>query len=447
MYRKAYITFKTASYMQKLTAKVLRMQRGKPKHNVYDYQGNIIIKGTGRKRIEPRAYAQLMEQEKGKHQKMVQDMKEWGFKLAKKANEVTANINDRLTESFEIIGLDELDTLNAQINAQIKIETQNEKDIVKACKIGYDTWINCINDNLYRYKADSQEYSILKPKHEQAKQDNQRLENTNKTLEQEKQELKQDYQALETAIVDLASVVDQIEQDKNPPLHLDKKLTLDKKFTTKELTAICGNVRKYMIDVNAKFGELKLYSQKIYVTVNALKQQRLTIVELKNKLIEIDKQAKADYEVLAGKIKTAETAKANLETVINTAYSTLIEPKEQDNRFTAQDKLKAIEDKGQEQKTTISGLNEAIKSKDKALEDMEALKTANTEQAEQLKKVETLKTALQELKDKCDTLADDLTEKSNEVTQAIESVQTLQDTNAEQARRLQDRLLGLKNTD
>ncbi|GMB96758.1 hypothetical protein [Helicobacter sp. NHP22-001] len=72
------------------------------------------------------------------------------------------------------------------------------------------------------------------------------------------------------------------------------------------------------------------------------------------------------------------------------------------------------------------------------------MQTTNATQAEQLKKIETLETALQELKDKCDTLADDLTKKSDVVTQAIESVQSLQKTNAEQARRLQDRLLGLK---
>ncbi|BCZ19065.1 hypothetical protein NHP190012_07070 [Helicobacter sp. NHP19-012] len=45
------------------------MERGKPKHDVYGYQGNVITKDTGKKRIEPRIYAQLMEKEKGARQK------------------------------------------------------------------------------------------------------------------------------------------------------------------------------------------------------------------------------------------------------------------------------------------------------------------------------------------------------------------------------------------
>ncbi|BEG57269.1 hypothetical protein NHP21005_09570 [Helicobacter sp. NHP21005] len=524
--------------MQTEVAQILGMERGQFKNDTIDENGNLV-KGTGRKRIEPRAYAQLMEQEKGKHQKVVQGIKEGVYKVAKKVDEVTANINNRLTESFEIIGLDALDTLNAQI----KIETQNEKDIVKVYNTKYDTWINCINDNLHRYKADSLEHNILKTKHAQTEQDNQKLERANKTLEQEKLELKQDYQDLETAIVDLASIIEQGEQERNPSPHLDKKLT------AKELTALCSNVRKYMIAVNAKFGELKLYPQKIYMAVNALKQQRLTITELKTKLIEIDKQAKADYEALqeqykdylspkqvqdkinsivrqyekhlspeqvvnkvevqrlkdfkslcslagidskdisqeadeakksletsitqfktdltafceragggkwqtpkyakeglekgidklkeqADKAETAQTAKTSLETAINATYSALIDPKEQKSDLAAQAKLKAIADQRQEQENTISGLNDTIRIKDKALEDMEALKTTNAKQAEQLKKVETLKTALQELKDKCDTLADDLTNKSDVITQAIESVQALQTTNAKQAEQI-----------
>ncbi|WP_104690566.1 hypothetical protein [Helicobacter heilmannii] len=54
-----------------------------------------------------------------------------------------------------------------------------------------------------------------------------------------------------------------------------------------------------MIGVNAGLGDLKLYTQKIYMAVNALKtEQGLTFDKLKTKLAEIDEQAKADYEAL-----------------------------------------------------------------------------------------------------------------------------------------------------
>ncbi|BCZ18908.1 hypothetical protein NHP190012_05500 [Helicobacter sp. NHP19-012] len=56
-----------------------------------------------------------------------------------------------------------------------------------------------------------------------------------------------------------------------------------------------------MIAVNAKLGELKLYPQKVYKAVSALKQQRLIFAEVKTKLAKIDEQAKADYGELQKK--------------------------------------------------------------------------------------------------------------------------------------------------
>ncbi|WP_233702839.1 mobilization protein [Helicobacter felis] len=55
MFRKGLITREVMSEIQTLTALVLQMKRGEYKNDRIDEQGNLI-KGTGRKRIEPRAY-------------------------------------------------------------------------------------------------------------------------------------------------------------------------------------------------------------------------------------------------------------------------------------------------------------------------------------------------------------------------------------------------------
>ncbi|GMB96372.1 hypothetical protein [Helicobacter sp. NHP22-001] len=52
----------------------------------------------------------------------------------------------------------------------------------------------------------------------------------------------------------------------------------------------------------------------------------------------------------ASKAETVENARTSLETVLDTIYSVLIEPKEQDDKLTAQDKLKAIETRFQLEK-------------------------------------------------------------------------------------------------
>ncbi|BCZ20069.1 hypothetical protein NHP190012_17110 (plasmid) [Helicobacter sp. NHP19-012] len=442
--------------MQTEVAQILGMERGAYKNDTIDENGNFI-KGTGRKRIEPRAYAQAVEKNK------------------------------------------RLDAVREEIKGYEALSMSVDRVLQEATGETKDLWV--ILDSKFKGKRLEE---IIGDALAQKKTD----ENT---------ALKQDYQTLETAIVDLASVVEQMEgEGEKKSFTSPSQKGTPRKLTAKELASICGKARKYMIGVNAGLGDLKLYTQKIYMAVNALKKEhRLTFDELKSKLAKIDKQAKADYKALkeqyegylspddveakrlddfkslclladtdskdiptkadearenlradikqrnadltalcekasgetwhrpryakehlekgidnlkkqASKAETAENAKTSLETAINATYSALIDPKEQDDDLTVQDKLKAIADKGQEQETTISGLNE----------DMEALQTTNATQAEQLKKIETLETALQELKGKCDTLADDLTKKGDVVTQAIESVQSLQTTNAEQAEQI-----------
>ncbi|BEG57231.1 hypothetical protein NHP21005_09190 [Helicobacter sp. NHP21005] len=401
--------------MQTEVAQILGMERGAYKNDTIDENGNFI-KGTGRKRIEPRAYAQAVEKNK------------------------------------------RLDAVREEIKGYEALSMSVDRVLQEATGKTKDLWV--ILDS--KFKGERLE-EIIGDALAQKKTD----ENT---------ALKQDYQTLETAVIDLASVVEQMEgeqTEKKKSFTSPSQKNTPRKLTTKELATFCSKARKYMIGVNAELGDLKLYTKKIYMAVGELKKHRLTIAEVKTKLAEIDEQAKADYEALqeqyegylspddveakrsnelnrlchfagvgheygaepfkadealktleadikqrnadltalcekagggkwntpkyakehlekgidklkeqADKAETAQTAKANLETAINATYSALIDPKEQKSDLAAQDKLKAIEDKGQEQETTINNLNEAIKSKDKALEDMEALKTFEAKQTQ-----------------------------------------------------------------
>ncbi len=66
LFRGGLQTPKALSQMQTDTASILKMDRGERKRDYIDENGNFI-KGTGRKRIEPRAYGQLMEKARREH--------------------------------------------------------------------------------------------------------------------------------------------------------------------------------------------------------------------------------------------------------------------------------------------------------------------------------------------------------------------------------------------
>ncbi|CRF45604.1 hypothetical protein [Helicobacter heilmannii] len=432
MYRREYIGFKTASYMQKLTAKVLRMKRGKPKRNVYDYQGNMIVKGTGRKRIEPRAYGRLMDQTK---------------ELETKYNRLY-RVGELIIQGFGYGRLLEDSWENVCKEAGLKLYDGEYKDdkIIKAC-------MDRIRENYDTLKADNTA-------------------------------LKQNYKTLESAVIDLASVVDQMEgeqteREREKSFTSPSQKDTPRKLTAKELATLCGKARKYMIGVNAELGDLKLYTQKIYMAVGELKKHRLTIAEVKTKLAEIDEQAKADYKALqdqykdylspdeveakrsnelnrlcdsagvghrygekpfkadealkrleagikqfetyvgalcecvgkkplymlgmdkvilekgidklkeqAGKVETAEKDKAQLEQQLETqneAHTKAIEAKDHT--------ISELTTENAELKTTIGELNEAVKNKDKALGDVGALQTTITDQDKRIGELESAQTA------------------------------------------------------
>ncbi|BEG56621.1 hypothetical protein NHP21005_03090 [Helicobacter sp. NHP21005] len=197
MFRKALITNAVLGQIQQEVADILNMQRGVKKRI------------SGAKRIEPRAYAQLMEQEKAKRIELENN------------NATLQNGNNSLTK--------EVSTYQEQIKdlqASVK-NTQAELNTLK------------------------QEKTELEQANTTLQQDNTTLAQEKQTLTQENQELQAHRIELETTLIDLASLV--APQDKQ-----------NKKLTLKEAKPLLEIVRKQMIAINQGFGDLKLFTQEDY---------------------------------------------------------------------------------------------------------------------------------------------------------------------------------------
>ncbi|CRF52625.1 hypothetical protein HAL07_10900 [Helicobacter ailurogastricus] len=206
LFRKALITNTVLGQMQKEVADILNMQRGVKKRI------------SGAKRIEPRAYAQLMEQEKAKRIELENN------------NATLQNSNNSLTK--------EVSTYREQIQdlqASVK-NTQAELNTLKKEK----TELEQANTTL--------------------QQDNTTLAQEKQTITQENQELKNNNTELETTLIDLVTIF-------APQNKQNKKLTL------KEAKPLLENVRKQMIAINQGLGDLKLFTQEDYKSLRALKDE------------------------------------------------------------------------------------------------------------------------------------------------------------------------------
>ncbi|GMT39174.1 hypothetical protein NHP20013_12990 [Helicobacter bizzozeronii] len=230
MYRKQYITYRTACHMQKFVAILLKMQRGQPKYDVKDYQGNVIIKGSGAKRIEPRTYGALMEKEKVKR------------------------------IALDKSNTQEITAYQEQIKS-LKTSAENTQRELHALKQG---------------KTDlEQAHSSLQQAHT--------------TLTQGHKALKDHSTELEATLIDLASLV--APQDKQGTL------------TIKEAKPLLESVRKQMITINQVLGDLKLFTQEDYKALRALKDDGLSIADLKAGIATIEQEAKTRYQALQEQYK------------------------------------------------------------------------------------------------------------------------------------------------
>ncbi|GMB90431.1 hypothetical protein NHP190002_11240 [Helicobacter ailurogastricus] len=257
----------TLMNMQTETAQILRMQRGERKRDYYDENGNLI-KGTGRKRIKPRAYAQLMEQEKAKRIELENN------------NATLQNSNNSLAK--------EVSTYQEQI--------QDLQASVKNIQI---------------------ELNTLKQEKTDLEQANTTLQQAQTTLTQENQELQDHSIELETTLIDLVTIF-------APQGKQDKKLTI------KEAKPLLENVRKQMIAINQGLGDLKLFIQEDYKSLRALKDQGLSIADLKKYITQIEQEAKERYEKLQEQYKGYLSPEQ-----ITEQYKDYLSPQQVENKITA----------------------------------------------------------------------------------------------------------------
>ncbi|GMB96950.1 hypothetical protein [Helicobacter sp. NHP22-001] len=116
--------------IQSEVAKILDMKRGEYKGN-FDEFGNRV-KGTGRKRIEPRAYAQLMEQEKAKRIELGKSNAEEVSTYKEQIESLKTNAKNTKTElntlKQEKNKLEQANTTLQQANTTLTKENQELKD-------------------------------------------------------------------------------------------------------------------------------------------------------------------------------------------------------------------------------------------------------------------------------------------------------------------------------
>ncbi|WP_104759095.1 coiled-coil domain-containing protein [Helicobacter bizzozeronii] len=402
MYRKQYITRQVARDMQTEVAQILGMQRGE------------FVEKSGRKRIEPRAYGALMNKQRKREKVLVAMAKaqeEDKKKLMGYAQDTLVQATDRIAE---------LRTANANLTQQNKKLTTANANLTKQ------------NQELAKTNAG--------------------LGQTNKELATTNADLTEANTQWQSAWLELAGGV---QAEKKPSLSLDRKLT------QKERNAIIGQVRKDWIELNKVY---HCFTQQDYQELLALKKAGLSIGQLYARIKELEKRSqereqevqeqykgylnpdeanalKEQADTQAQDIKSkdedikalttekgnaekrasnAESAKADLENAINTAYSALIEGQGANNAGTALEKLTALETKGQEwlktidtqqttigqQNTTITGLNGRIDKQADRIKDLEGkidtktqeLNTATQNALQSTQDKQAVDTALKDLK-------------------------------------------------
>ncbi|WP_199763848.1 coiled-coil domain-containing protein [Helicobacter bizzozeronii] len=106
LFRKEYISNKVLSQIQTETADILGMQRG------------VAVKKSGAKRIEPRAYAQLMNETRQKHKAEKQELEATKDNTIEELKTQLATL--KTTNAQLTTQLSELKTTNAQLAAQLE---------------------------------------------------------------------------------------------------------------------------------------------------------------------------------------------------------------------------------------------------------------------------------------------------------------------------------------
>ncbi|WP_260321754.1 hypothetical protein [Helicobacter gastrofelis] len=304
--------------IQTEVAQILGMQRGTEKRI------------SGAKRIEPRAYAKLMEQEKVKR-----------------------------------IALNESQTK----------EVKNYQEQIQNLQASA--------------KSNQAELNTLKQDKTSLELANTTLQQESTALIQENQELKDHSTELEATLIDLTSLV--------APQNKQGKLTL------KEAKPLLESVRKQMIAINQGLGDLKLFTQEDYKALRALKEEGLSIADLKNRITQIEREAKERYKTLQEQYKDHLSPEQVKDKVTATAkqYEKHLSPEQVEDKITAtkalyKDYLSPSAVKELRQKHTKElelreqSHTKALQEKDSALEKMaQELRNKDTEHAKALDTLQT----------------------------------------------------------
>ncbi|WP_199764941.1 GumC domain-containing protein [Helicobacter felis] len=234
---------------------------------ILDMQRGIYKRISKVKRIEPRAYAQIMEQEKTRRKELERAHKE-------QLESLQANTENQQTElqalQQEKTTLEQTNTALTQENTELKNLNATQE------RTHQQTLTN--KEQAYQQALELKNASIHALYHK------------NTTLSQENQTLKDNKTELETTLIDLVTIF--APQDKQ-----------NKKLTLKEAKPLLESVRKQMITINQGLGDLKLFTQEDYKALRALKDEELSIADLKKRITTIEQEAKKHYEKLQEQYK------------------------------------------------------------------------------------------------------------------------------------------------
>ncbi len=234
---------------------------------ILDMQRGIDKSISGAKRIEPRAYAKLMEQEKTRRKELERAHKE-------QLESLQANTENQLTE---LQALQQVKTKLEQTNNALIHENTELKNLNTAQERTHQ-------QTLVTKEQEYQQALELKNANIHA------LHHKNTTLSQENQELQGHNTELEATLIDLVTIF--ATQDKQ-----------NKKLTLKEAKPLLESVRKQMITINQGLGDLKLFTQEDYKALRALRDEELSIADLKKRITQIEQEAKKHYDKLQEQYK------------------------------------------------------------------------------------------------------------------------------------------------
>ncbi|MFC3848534.1 hypothetical protein ACFOPX_08455 [Helicobacter baculiformis] len=151
MYRKQYITPKVARDMQTEVANILGMERGKPVRDYFDEEGNLI-KGTGRKRIEPRAYGQLIAKANQEHKRIDNTLRDELAKITDQYNIYHKGFSNLARKTLEFMGLrtrniweevtKDKDTFAQKVNAMVDAVVASMDEYIKKLQTSNNTLAN-----------------------------------------------------------------------------------------------------------------------------------------------------------------------------------------------------------------------------------------------------------------------------------------------------------------